>query len=89
MASVTNNTGQQLELWDGGNQLANLGPAAIGQQLPITITSITLGNVGYHNKRGGLLVNSNYSATFVPAGNGNPNMVRFTGNGAADIVTFS
>ncbi len=89
MASVTNNTSQVLELWDVGNLLVRLSPSTMGHNLPITITSITFGNVGYHNKIGGFLTNSNYNVTFVPAGAGNPAMVNFIGNSINDIVIFS
>jgi hypothetical protein len=84
---VRNNTGGMLELWNGGQQLANLPNGGSIINLPITITSVTLQNVGYHNRQGGFVNNDSYLATFQAARPGSPAMVVFTGN--SGVVTFS
>ncbi len=74
--TVRNTTGQQLELWDVGTQLANLANGQAVHNLPITITSVTRGGVGYHRKRGAFQNGDSYAATFVAA----TATVLFTGN---------
>lgn len=74
--TIRNNTGQQLELWNAEVQLANLNDGQAVHTVPITISSVTRGGVGYHNRHGAFLHDDSYSATFIAA----TGTVLFTGN---------
>jgi len=78
--TIRNNTGQQLELWDVGVQLANLADGQAVHTVPITITSVTRGGVGYHNRQGAFVDGDSYEATFIAGNPLQPATVRFTGN---------
>ncbi|UCE61417.1 MAG: hypothetical protein JSU63_06645 [Phycisphaerales bacterium] len=84
--TIRNNTGQVLVLWDVGTQIAALMNGQAVHFAPVTITSITIGGVGYHNRTGAFQNGESYLATFAAgvAGGGGvlgvPAQVHFAGN---------
>lgn len=82
--TIRNNTGKQpLELWDADRQVASLAQGKAVHNAPVTISSVTLSGVSYHNRQGSFNNGDSYSATFVAGSNS----VKFAGN--TGDVTFS
>jgi hypothetical protein len=74
--TIANATGDQLTLFDVGNELAVLPPGGSIRQIPPVITSVSVGNVNYPNRARFFQDGDSYSATIMTGGGG----VLFTGN---------
>ena len=80
--TITNDTGEIIELLDGHTVLVTLAAGKSAHALPLTITGVSIENVNYTRRISGSFVNNDsYSATL------NGNTVTFTGN--SSTVIFS
>jgi hypothetical protein len=80
IATIRNNTGAALELWNAGTKVAILSDGQAIHSAPITITQITRAGVIFARKTGSFVDGDSYLATFAS------NAVVFTGNRSS--VTF-
>lgn len=87
IATIMNDTGQALELWDVGKCLAILDAKQAVHNLPPTITSVTRAGVSYHNRQGSFQADDSYTATFIPAVPPQMAGIQFTGNHGTVIFT--